>query len=52
MEKFDARLKLQPISLRQVKIELKNRIWNRFYGISCEGPVYGKSARKMLISAF
>ena len=23
----------------QVKTELKNHIWNRFYGISCEGPV-------------
>ena len=31
--------KLQPVSLLQVKTELKNHICNRFYGISCEGPV-------------
>ena len=31
--------KLKPISLLKVKTELKNHICNRFYGISCEGPV-------------
>ena len=31
--------KLLPICLLYVKTELKNRIRNRFYGISCEGPV-------------
>ena len=31
--------KLQPISLLQVKTELKNHVCNRFYGISCESPV-------------
>ena len=31
--------KLQPISLLYVKAELKNHICNRFYGISCNGPV-------------
>ena len=31
--------KLQHISLLYVKTELKNHICNRFYGISCEGPI-------------
>ena len=31
--------KLLPICLLYVKTELKNHIHNRFYGISCEGPV-------------
>ena len=32
--------KLEPISLLWVKTELKNHIWNRFYGISCECLVF------------
>ena len=31
--------KLQPISLLYVQTELKNHICNRFYSLSCEGPV-------------
>ena len=34
-----AHYKLESVSLLQVKKELINYICNRFYGISCEGPV-------------
>ena len=38
--------KLQPISLLYVQTELKNHICNRFYGLSCEGPVSMKQVLK------